>query len=136
VKYHTIGQGIFYSFWLLIVGVFLFNSATRAYNNVRNGRNINGPFDPVSSEVYSYIKEETAPDSILIFFKPRAMRLMTDHDTLMINQCEGLFKGDYVILSKKVGENNQIPPERIDSCNLPLDNVFENRRFIIYKILK
>ena len=136
VTYHTIGQGIFYGFWLLIVGVFLFNSATRAYNNVRNGRNINGPFDPVSSEVYSYIKEETAPDSILIFFKPRAMRLMTDHDTLMINQCEGLFKGDYVILSKKVGENNQIPPERIDSCNLPLDNVFENRRFIIYEILK
>jgi hypothetical protein len=86
--------------------------------------------------VYSYIKEETSPDNILIFFKPRAMRLMTDHDTLMINQCEGLFKGDYVILSKKVGENNQVPPERIGSCNLPLDNVFENRRFIIYKILK
>ena len=136
VKYHTISQGIFYGFWLLILGVFLFNSAARAYNNVRNGRNINGPFDPVSMEVYSYIKANTPSDSILIFFKPRAMRLMTDHDTLMINQCEELFKGDYIVLSKKVGENNQVPPERIDSCNLPLDNVFENRRFIIYAILK
>src|SRR5688572_1993037 len=135
VKYNTIGQGIFYGFWILIIGVFLFNSAIRAYNNVRNGRNINGPFDPVSSEVYSYIKKETPPDSILIFFKPRAMRLMTEHDTLMINQCEELFRGDYIILSKKVGENNQVPPERIDSCNLPLDSVFENRRFIIYEIL-
>ena len=135
-KYHRIGQGIFYAFWLLIVGIFLFNSATRAYNNVRNGRNINGPFDPVSMEVYSYIKEKTPSDSILIFFKPRALRLMTDHDTLMINQCEGMLKGNYIILSKKVGENNQVPPERIDSCSLPLDNVFENRRFIIYEILK
>ena len=135
-EYRRIGQGIFYAFWLLIVGIFLFNSATRAYNNVQNGRNINGPFDPVSMEVYSYIKEKTPSDSILIFFKPRAMRLMTDHDTLMINQCEGMLKGNYIILSKKVGENNQVPPERIDSCGLPLDNVFENRRFIIYEILK
>jgi 4-amino-4-deoxy-L-arabinose transferase-like glycosyltransferase len=135
-KYHRIGHGIFYGFWLLIVGVFLFNSGTRAYNNVRNGRNMNGPFDPVSSEVYSYIKENTPTDSILVFFKPRAMRLMTDHDTLMINQCEGLARGDYIILSKKVGENNQVPPERIGSCNLPLDNTFENRRFIIYKVRK
>jgi len=135
-KYHRIGQGIFHGFWLLIIGIFLFNSSIRAYNNAKNGRNINGPFDPVSSEVYSYIKEETSPDSILIFFKPRAMRLMTDRDTLMINQCEGLVKGDYIILSKKVGENNQVPPERIDSCSLPLDNVFENRRFILYEILK
>ena len=136
VKYYTIGRGIFYCFWLVLAGLFLFNSATRAYNNIRNGRNINGPFDPVSSEVYSYITENTSSDSILIFFKPRAMRLMTDYDTLMINQCEGMLKGDYIVLSKKVGENNQVPPERIDSCNLPLDNVFENRRFIIYEILK
>ena len=135
-EYHRIGQGIFYGFWLLIIGIFLFNSATRAYNNVQNGRNINGPFDPVSMEVYSYIKEKTPSESILIFFKPRAMRLMTNHDTLMINQCEGMLKGDYIILSKKVGENNQVPPEQIDSCNLPLDNVFENRRFVVYEILK
>jgi 4-amino-4-deoxy-L-arabinose transferase-like glycosyltransferase len=135
-KYQRIGQGTFHGFWLLIAGIFLFSSATRAYNNVQSGRNINGPFDPVSREVYSYIKEETPSDSILIFFKPRAMRLMTDHNTLMINQCEGLLMGDYIVLSKKVGENNQIPPERIDSCNLPLANVFENRRFIIYEIQK
>lgn len=134
-KYDRIGQGMFYGFWVLIIGIFLYTTTTRAYNNVSNGRNINGPYDPVSREVYSYINEETPPDSVVIFFKPRAMRLMTDRDTLMINQCEGMLKGDYIVLSKKVGENNQIPPEQIDSCNLPLDNVFDNRRFIIYKVL-
>jgi hypothetical protein len=136
VQYHEIGRVMIYGFWLLIIGAFLFNSAGRAYNNVRNGRNINGPFDPVSREVYSYIKAQTSPDSVLIFFKPRAMRLMTDRDTLMINHCEGLLKGDYIILSKKVGENNQVPPERIGSCSLPLENVFENRRFVVYEIRK
>lgn len=134
--YHQRSHIIFYSFWVLLVGIFLVNSSTRAFNNVRNGRNINGPFDPVSREIYSYLKEETPADSVVVFFKPRAMRLMTDRDTLMINQCEGMLKGDYIVLSKKVAENNQVPPERIGSCNLPLENVFENRRFIVYKILK
>lgn len=135
-KYDRTGQAIFYGFWLLIIGIFLFNSATRAYNNVRYGRNINGPYDPVSSEVYSYLEEQTASDSVVIFFKPRAMRLMSDRDALMIDRCEGMLKGDYIVLSKKVGENNQVPPEEIRSCNLPLDKVFDNRRFVVYKILK
>ncbi|HLF72954.1 MAG TPA: glycosyltransferase family 39 protein [Anaerolineales bacterium] len=135
-NYHQAGRAVFYALWLLVLGIFLFNSAVRAYNNVKNGRNINGPYDPVSGEVYAFVKDETPPDSILIFFKPRAMRLMTGRDTLMINRCEGMLKGDYIILSKKVGENNQIPPERIDSCNLTLENVFKNRRFIIYEIVK
>ena len=44
-------------------------------------------------------------------------------------------EGDYLALSKKVGENLQIPPERIDECNLPLERVFQNRRFTVYQIL-
>ena len=133
--YQVTGQRIFYGFWLVIIGYFLFTSGSSAYYNVRNGRQINGPFDPVSMEVYDYIKK-LPRDSVLIFYKARAMRLMTGYDTIMINECEGMLKGDYLILSKKVGENNQVPPERIDSCNLPLDKVFDNRRFIIYEIEK
>jgi hypothetical protein len=47
-----------------------------------------------------------------------------------------MLEGDYLVLSKKVGENLQIPPERIKECNLPLDKVYENRRFVVYRILK
>lgn len=135
-KYHVLGQRIFYGFWLVIIGYFLFTSGNAAYINIQNGRMINGPFDPVSMEVYDFVKRKTPPDSVLIFYKARAMRLMTDYDTIMIHECEGMLKGNYLILSKKVGENNQVPPDRIDSCNLPLDKVFDNRRFIIYEILK
>src|SRR5574341_176895 len=120
-KYHQAGRGVFYGFWLLIAAIFLVNSTLNAYNNLRNNRTINGPYDPVSMGVYSYLKDKTSPDSVVVFFKPRAMRLMTDHDTLMINQCEGLPKGDYIVLSKKVGGTYQVPPERIGACNLPQD---------------
>lgn len=135
-KYRTTGQRVFYGFWIAIIGYFLFTSGSAAYVNVQSGRQINGPFDPVSFEVYDFVERKTPPDSVLIFYKARAMRLMTDHPTIMINECDGMLKGDYLILSKKVGENNQVPPEEIDACNLPLDKVFDNRRFIIYEIQK
>lgn len=135
-KYHRMGQRMMYGFWIALAGYFLLTSSIMAYDNVRSGRQINGPFDPVSVEVYDWVDRKTPPDSVLIFYKARAMRLMTNHPTIMINECDGMLKGDYLILSKKVGENNQVPPEEIKSCNLPIDKVFDNRRFIIYEIQK
>ena len=135
-NYHQSGQWVFYGFWLSIIGVFLFNSSVNAYANLQNNRSINGPFDPYSMEVYNFIKEKTPPDSVIIFFKPRALRLMTDHDTLMNTECERMSLGDTIVLSRKVGENQQIAPEQINTCNLPLDEVLRNRRFVVYEILK
>ncbi|HKY55711.1 MAG TPA: glycosyltransferase family 39 protein [Anaerolineales bacterium] len=131
-----LGQGLFYGFWILITGIFLFNSSTSAAVNLRNNRAINGPFDPFSVQVYDYIKEKTPSDSVIIFFKPRAMRLMTDNDTIMSTECDRISLGDYIVLSRKVGENQQIAPEEINSCDLQLEEVLRNRRFIIYEILK
>jgi len=135
-KYNQTAQWTFYGFGLLIIGVFLFNSIANAYMNLRNDRDINGPFDSYSNEVYKYIKEETPSNSIVIFFKPRVMRLMTDHDTFMSTECDLILKGDYLVLSRKVGKNQQIPPEEIDACKLPLNEVLKNSRFIVYKIQK
>ena len=133
-NYTQIGRSIFYVFWLIIIGVFLFVSGTHAYVNLRNNRAINGPFDSYSREVYEYIGQKTPSDSVIVFFKPRAMRLMTNHDTLMSTECDRILKGNYLVLSRKVGKNQQIPPEEIDTCHLPLNEVLKNSRFIIYEI--
>ena len=125
-----------YAFLLLIAVLFAYNSGTDAYVNLRSGREINGPFDPYSLETYDFIKNNTPPDSVIIFFKPRAMRLMTDRDSLALTECTRIPEGDYLALSKKVGENLQIPPEQINECAIPLDKVFENRRFVVYQIMK
>jgi hypothetical protein len=47
-----------------------------------------------------------------------------------------MLKGDYLVLSRKVGENQQITPENIDACNLPLNQVLKNNRFVVYQIQK
>jgi 4-amino-4-deoxy-L-arabinose transferase-like glycosyltransferase len=135
-QYARVGRQAFTGFWVIIIGAFFFQSAASAYTNLQNDRSINGPFDPVSREVYDYIQEETPAESVIVFFKPRAMRLMTGHNSLMSMECAGIRKGDYLVLSRKVGENNQIPPEQIDVCNLPLNEVLRNNRFIVYEIQK
>ena len=124
------------TFLLLMVATFAVQAGINAYGNLRNGREINGPFDPYSLEMYDFIREQTPPESVIVFFKPRALRLMTNHDALALTECARLSEGDYLALSKKVGENLQIPPERIGECNLPLDKVFENRRFLVYRVEK
>lgn len=135
-KYRQIGQWALYGLWLLIAGIFLFTSSRHAYVNLQNNREINGPFDPFSTAVYSYIKEKTPPESVIIFFKPRVMVMMTGHPTIMSTECDRMYRGDYLVLSRKVGENQQIPPEEIDACNLPLERVLRNNRFVVYKIEK
>jgi 4-amino-4-deoxy-L-arabinose transferase-like glycosyltransferase len=135
-KHAHLGQWAHYGFWTLIAILFLITSSTNAYVNLQSGRAINGPYDDVSKEVYRYIQDETSEDSVIIFFKPRAMRLMTSRDSILSTDCEGILKGDYLVLSRKVGKNQQIPPEEIDACNLPLSEVLKNNRFIVYKIQK
>jgi len=125
-----------YAYLLLIAALFAYNSGLNAYANLRGNREINGPFDPYSIETFDFIKNNTPPDSVIVFFKPRAMRLMTDRNALALTECSLILEGDYLALSKKVGENLQIPPEQIDECNLPLDKVFENRRFVVYRLVE
>lgn len=135
-KYTQIGRQTLYGFWALIALVFLFNSSINAYINLQHDRAINGPFDPYSKEVYKYIREDTPANSVIIFFKPRVMVLMTDHPTIMSTECDRMLKGDYLVLSRKVGKNQQIPPEEIEACHLPLNEVLKNSRFIVYEIQK
>lgn len=132
-KNRKIAAGIFYGFWLVIIGIFLFNSGDRAYANLKDHRKINGPFDPYSSDVYNYIIAETPPDSVIVFWKPRALRLFTGRNTFMSTECDRLPLANYVVISKKA-ENSQIPPGEIDQCNLALKIVFENQRFIVYEV--
>jgi hypothetical protein len=132
-KHRWFIKGFTYIFWLAIIGIFIFNSGTIAYSNLKDNRKINGPFDPFSTDVYNFIRTKTPADSVIVFYKPRAMRLFTDRDTFMSTECDRLTLGDYLVLSYKA-ENSQIPPAEIDKCGLALQKIFENNKFIIYKL--
>ena len=134
-NYHSFARVGVSLLWLTLAGIFLFNSGTRAYTNLLDNRQINGPFESYSDEVFRFIQNETPSDSVIIFFKPRAMRLFTDRDSIMVLECESLLKGDYFAQHKN-WEYSQILPDEIDECNLPLTNVFENRKYVVYEVPK
>ena len=97
---------------------------------------INGPFDELSTEMFSYIRTSTPADALIVFFKARAMRLFTDRNSIMLTECERLGEGNYIVINREIGEVNQVAPDRIENCNsqLRLRKVFQNRRFTVYEV--
>jgi hypothetical protein len=118
----------------LLIVVSLAASAQIGASNLRGGRVINGPFDAYSAEMFAFIRDETLPDSVVVFFRPRAMRLLGERDSFLSTECARLPMGDYLSLSKKADDSLQIPEDQIQGCGLSLTPVFENRRFIVYRI--
>jgi len=129
------GQRAFTGFWIVIIGIFLFQSGVYGYENLKQDREPSSAFDHYSMDMYEFIRENTPPQSIIVFFKPRAMRLFTDRDAYMALTCGELTRGDYVVINK-LAENSQVPEDEVDECGIPLRDVFESRRFLVYKILK
>jgi hypothetical protein len=99
---------------------------------------INGPFDPVSAEMFAYVREQTEADSTIIFFKPRLMKLMTERYSILIEDCARIGEGGYVVMHEKQERNGQIHPDEIKTCNpnVALQVVFKNQRFTIYQVNK
>jgi 4-amino-4-deoxy-L-arabinose transferase-like glycosyltransferase len=121
--------------WLVIIGIFLFQSSAHAYKNLSRDRFVPNAFEPLSMDMYEFVREHTPPESIIVFFKPRAMRLFTNRDSYMAMTCGELPRGDYVVINK-IAENSQVPADEVDECGIPIQDVFESRRFIVYEILK
>jgi len=128
--------GLMRVFWGAVILVCLGVSAYSAYQVMAGGREINGPFDTYSKQMYAFISEKTPTKSVIIFMRPRALRLFTDRESFMTQRCEDLVKGDFVVLHLKMDGNGQIPPEQIGSCNpaLKLETAYQNKRFVVYQI--
>ncbi|MBI5296866.1 MAG: glycosyltransferase family 39 protein [Chloroflexi bacterium] len=119
---------------MLLILLSLAASAQIGITNLRNGRDINGPFDPHSQAMFEFIRAETPPASVVIFFRPRAMRLLGERDSFLSTECARLPLGDYLALSKKADDSLQLPEGAAQGCGLSLTTVFENRRFIVYRL--
>ena len=59
---------------------------------------IEGPYLSTSKEVFSYIFNNTDTDSVIIFFKSRAMKIYENRQSIMIVYPEELKRGDYLCI--------------------------------------
>ena len=120
--------------WLLIFIPFAFTSAQGAMSNLSAYGEKQGPFRENNIEIFNYVERNTPEESIIVFHKPRIMRLMTDRDAILILKCESLERGDYFVYSKDVLDVGQLSQSEIASCDVSIENVFESRKIIIYQI--
>ncbi|GAB4491517.1 MAG: hypothetical protein Fur0016_23140 [Anaerolineales bacterium] len=122
-------------FWGLLLLLSFATSVYLAWGNLSANREINGPFDEFSYDLYEFIRDETPADAVIVFVRPRAMRLFTDRDSFMTTRCEDLPRGNYAAIHEKIGDVGQISPEQITSCpSVTLQEIFNNRRFTVYRI--
>lgn len=136
-RHPRIGGWLTRGFWLVIVAAFAWTSLGLARDNLAQGRGPYGNvFDPISLEMFEFVKSKTPADSVIAFYKPRAMRLFTDRDALLVDDCDALPMTNYVVLRKSRGNVDQVSPVKVDSCNpsVQVTEVFDNQKFVVYKI--
>lgn len=136
-QFQRAGVWLTRGFWVVIAASCAWTSLGLARDNLAQGRGPYGNvFDPVSSEMFEFVKSETPADAVVSFYKPRALRLFTDRDSLLIDDCGALPKAHYVVLRKSRGAVDQVAPNEIESCNpfATVTEVFTNEKFTVYQI--
>jgi 4-amino-4-deoxy-L-arabinose transferase-like glycosyltransferase len=129
-----------YAAWGMLVLISLVACVQAASANIAAGRLPPraewGAFSPTSMEMYDFVRSHTAAESVVVFFKPRLMLLMTGRDSILVQRCNRLGRGDYLILARKTGLGLQISPHDVPACNAALSEapVFVNDDFLAYKI--
>jgi hypothetical protein len=131
-----------YAFWALVGAASFAASASSAWSNMAANRNTPGrywgAFGPGSTAMFDFVRHHTPTDSVVIFQKPRAMRLRTDRDSFMAFKCEALPKADYVVTVTDSGGYDQIPPDQVETCNptVALVPIYAKDVFIVYQIVR
>jgi hypothetical protein len=114
-------------------------SARRAFDNLNRNRDGRyGPYIQTSRDMFSFVAENTDPTSTIVFFKPRAMKLMTGRRSLMIDRVGELSRGDYVCVYLPGNGYNQVPPGDIErlAAQGGIEPVYKNKDFALYRLTK
>ncbi len=124
---------------VLILLYFGRQSASHAFANLmRNRESVSGPFVETSLSMFSYIKDNTPSESTVVFFKPRAMRMMTGRRSLMINKVGELSPGDYLSLYQRDAESRdqQVSADSVRCLTEKgtIQRVYKNRDFVVYRL--
>lgn len=102
-----------------------------------------GPYDLTSIETFEFVKNNTAKDDIISFFRPRALTLVTDRQSVLTESYEDLLNsGATHFVNYKKQFSGNLKPELEENYSIMLlkistDNkfikIFENEDFEIYE---
>lgn len=136
-QHHVFGTTLTYWFWIAMLLIFAVHSGQIVRANFAVDRQMEGPFDPYSQDMFKFVRNDTPSNSVIVFAKPRAMRLMTDRNAIMIYKCSELSRGDYTVIATNPDlAEFQVPINTLSSCGLSGTQVYEDQKFMVYKLNK
>jgi len=123
------------TFYLGAATVLLIQASLGSVINPGSPAQVTGPFDLASQEMFQFIATQTSPDDVVIFFKPRLMRLLTGRESFLGQTCESLAKGNLLVLRRQ-DEPLQISTEDLAACEIekPTSQIFINSQFQILRL--
>lgn len=127
-----------YAAWSMLTIASLETSLIAARANLLSGREeSSGPFSPSASSMFSFIRSNTPADSIVVFFKPRAMRLLAGRQSFLSTNCSDLANGNYAVIDTTQGNYNQVSDSPAETCqaSMSLTKVYSQGEFEIYELL-
>ena len=86
--------------------------------------------------MFAYIRDHTEAESVIVFFKPRAMTLMTGRPALKLHYVRHLLRGDYVALYKPDEVLDQLLPDEVRCLTEKgiMQMVYKNNDFTVYRV--
>jgi hypothetical protein len=122
---------------IFVILSFCWHSIAFAHKNLLEQRiEPAGPYVSTSQDVFSFISHHTDPNSIIVFFKPRAMRLFTGRQSIMTGKVEELKRGDYLCMYLRDDAYDQLTYGDIASLEQEgrVQPVYQNKDFRVFRI--
>lgn len=125
-------------FLIPLIVIFFQSFIAEAINSkLRGNENIKEePYSPNTAGLINFIYQHTTRDDKIIFYKPRAMRLLTGRNGFVVNTVAQIIDGraNFLII-RKDDKNERFPSiSEIDEISTRLKIVYENHDFRMYKI--
>ena len=124
---------------VVIICYFTYSTLTGVYINVKANRYTNsGPYAQTAKDMFAYISDNIEAASTVVFFKPRAMRMMTGRKSIMIDKPEELTRGDYLCTYSRSEVGSQISINDIMDLvkKRYIELIFKNNDFEVYRLSK
>lgn len=122
---------------LFVLVCFSIQSTGNARDNLARDRHtLAGPYTEPAQEMFAFVRASTDPDSVLIFFKPRVLRMMTGRKAYSARSLDESNLADYVVLAAEDNKWQVHPDQAARYLALGrIEKVYANSGFNIYRIL-
>jgi hypothetical protein len=98
---------------------------------------VEGPYTAASARMFDFVKHCTAPDDVLVFFKPRAMILFGERRSILRLAATDVLDGtaSLVAISLRIPRLNQDLRKVIATAPERFELVFSNEDYRVYRVL-